>query len=218
MILEAVCFDLDGTLVDSRAGIEDALRAAVTEVLPGRVLSGLDDIIGPPLEAILRQLLPDVPEAHAAVAAAFQRRYDSNGWRSAKPYPGIPEALDALMTAGIRLDVVTNKRTVPTRLILATPGLARRFTLAVSPDAAEPSHHTKAEALRALLEIAGLRPGRVVYVGDSEDDRHAARVAGCRFVAVEWGYGRAAATMQVSDLGLARSPSELPGLLADHRP
>jgi phosphoglycolate phosphatase len=213
MTLDAVCFDLDGTIVDSRAGIEAALRAAVREVLPGRELGQLDGLVGPPLEVMLERLLPDLDAPRQAVASAFRRHYDSEGWQSAVPYPGIPEALDALAAGGLRLDLVTNKRSAPTRLILGTPALAGRFALAVSLDTVAPSHRTKADALAALVRATGLSPSSVAYVGDSEEDRIAAIAATCPFVAVGWGYGGVAETAQPTDLGVVANPWELPLLL-----
>lgn len=211
MKVDAVCFDLDGTLVDSRPGIETSLRAAVAEVLPGRTVG--ECAIGPALEAMLEEMLPDERPSHAAIAAAFRRRYDSDGWRHAAPYPGIGAALDALSGAGLRLDVVTNKRSIPTRMILAEPAFAGRFSLALSPDTFDPVPRTKAEVLSALLALGGLVASRVAYVGDSPEDRHAARTAGCDFVAVEWGYGRVAEVSDSGDLGVVASPSELSALL-----
>jgi phosphoglycolate phosphatase len=209
MTIDAVCFDLDGTLVDSRAGIETALRSAVADVLPGQPIDESKWSIGPPLEVILQQLLPDNGDAHEAIAAAFRHRYDTDGWRSAKPYPGVIEALDALAATGLRLDVVTNKRSVPTSLILERPPLGGRFSLAISLDTAEPPHRTKADALATLVATIGLPPSRVAYVGDSADDRVAARLTGCEFVAIGWGYGRAAETTDSRDLVVVTSPADL---------
>jgi phosphoglycolate phosphatase len=208
-----VCFDLDGTIVDSRAGIAAALQSAIAEVLPGRAIDESRLLIGPPLTVMIQRLLPDASDAHDAVASAFHRHYDSEGWRSARPYPGIPEALDALAAAGLRLDIVTNKRSVPTGLILGSPPLSGRFSLAISLDTADPAHRTKADALATLVATIGLPPSRVAYAGDSDDDRVAARVTGCPFVPIGWGYGRAAETSDSRDLAVVTSPPELTACL-----
>lgn len=213
MSLQAVAFDLDGTLADSQPGVEAALRAAVDDVLPGADLSGLREAMGPPLPRMLEQLLPDEPGAHAEVIAGFRRRYDEDGWRETRAFPGIPEALDALRDAGLALHVVTNKPARPTARILGLPAFAGRFGEAVSLDSADPPHADKRRALGRLLADLGTPPRAVAYVGDSEEDRDAARATSCAFVAVAWGYGRAALTADAGDVGVAEDPSQLPTLL-----
>ena len=210
--LEAVCFDLDGTLIDSRPGIEVSLRAALAEVIPERVLGDGELAIGPPLETMLRRLLPEEPAAQDAVAAAFARHYDSDGWR-APTYPGVVAALDALAARGITLHVATNKRSAPTKLILETPPLAGRFDLVVSPDSVAPPHPSKAAALGALVTASGLPPSSVTYVGDTDGDRQAAEAVGCAFLAVGWGYGPLTLGTQSTALRFVETPHDLPAIL-----
>ena len=207
-----MCFDLDGTLIDSRPGIEASLRAALAEVLPERVLGEGELRIGPPLEAMLRRLLPGAPSAQEAVAAAFRRHYDSVGWRS-PTYPGVVEALDALAAEGIALHVATNKRSAPTQSIVNAPPLAGRFGLVVSPDSIAPAHPTKSAALGSLVAATGLQPASLAYVGDSDGDRQAAEAVGCPFVAVGWGYGPLTLSAQSTEFGFVETPHELPAIL-----
>lgn len=218
--LDAVWFDLDGTLVDSSEGIGAALAAAVAEVVPGAGLAGpVAPEIGPPMPKMLERLLPEHPDAHPAIVRAFRRQYDElGGWEGVRLYPGIVEAIGALHGAGLRLDVITNKRAAPTARILDKLGLAHYFHAVVSPDSADPLHETKAAALQALLDDSGLDPRRVVYVGDSASDGTAADRAGCGFVWVEWGFGAARGSSREDGAGLAvANAADLPALLLSSR-
>ncbi len=191
--LDAVWFDLDGTLIDSSEGIGRALTAALGEVLPGVEFErAVAPEIGPPMPRMLERLLPSRPEAHPDITRAFRRHYDQlGGWEGVALYPGVVEAVEALHVNGLRLDVITNKRSAPTAAILERLDLARYFRAVISPDSADPLYENKAAALVALLQDSGLDPARVVYVGDTESDGLAADCAGCGFVWVEWGFGAA---------------------------
>ncbi|MFA9269521.1 HAD hydrolase-like protein [Svornostia abyssi] len=215
---DAVWFDFDGTLVDSRDGVGWALTEAVREVLPEAVLPPITPQIGPPIPEMLRTLLPDDTDAHPAIFAAFRRLYDEEGgWQRTEVFPGIAEALEALRTAGVRMDVVTNKRALPTRRMLEHFGLAQYITEAVSLDSAEPAHESKAQAMSWLLETSGLAADRVAYVGDTPGDRNAAQLLGCPFVWVEWGFGGAGAPPGRDDFATINRAQQLPLVLLSPR-
>lgn len=214
--IDAVWFDLDGTLVDSSEGITQALAAAVDEVLPGvRVERPVAPEIGPPMPKMLQRLLPGHEPAHPEIVLAFRRHYDElGGWKGVRLYPGVVEAVSALHAHGLRLDIITNKRAAPTARILELLDLARFFDTVVSPDSARPMYDSKAAALQALLRSSSLEPERVVYVGDSPSDGDAADRAGCRFVWVEWGFGAARGSTSEDGRSLAvSSAADLAALL-----
>lgn len=212
--LDAVWFDLDGTLINSSEGIGRALAAAVDEVLPGVTLERpVAPEIGPPMPKMLERLLPSRPEAHGDITRAFRRQYDElGGWEGVRLYAGVVDAVAALHAAGLRLDVVTNKRAAPTAAILERLDLARYFDAVISPDSSEPLYESKAAALEALLQDSGLEADRVVYVGDAESDGVAAGRAGCGFVWVEWGFGAAPGPLRED--GRSRSVANPEGLTA----
>jgi phosphoglycolate phosphatase len=104
-----------------------------------------------------------------------------------RPYPGVPEALDALAAAGWRLGVCTNK---PTRLsvgLLDALGLRPRFGVVVGGDAA-PERKPHPAPLRMTLDRLGVPAAAAVFVGDSETDVLTARAAGLPVVLVRYGY------------------------------
>jgi phosphoglycolate phosphatase len=193
----AVFYDLDGTLVDSRAGIEASLRAAFARHAPGVEPRPLGELLGRPLAGLLRGALPGLDQAALpAVAATFTEHYDTQGWRLSRPYAGVPNALSDLAHAGVRQVVVTNKRLRPTRAILAACGLAPLIELTFTPDSANPPYADKAAMARAACAACAVRGSGLLVVGDSVDDRRAAETCGAVFAAAAWGYGDAVSAIE----------------------
>lgn len=212
----AICLDLDGTLVDSAAGIEWALRTAAAEVVDHDDVGDIGAVIGGRIDAMLAQLLPDLDaEQTAAIVRGFRRHYDGAGWRRSQPYAGVVDTLAALRCAGIELHIVTNKPAAPTAAVLELTGLREYFDHVVSPDT-PPGSPDKAGALRCLLAMTGLAPGDVLFVGDTMDDCGAAQANGVPFIGVRYGYGCAGLDAEAARAGIAliEAIDELPARLA----
>ncbi|MGY6629844.1 MAG: HAD family hydrolase [Wenzhouxiangella sp.] len=186
----AVLFDLDGTLVDSAPDLIGALSALANEHKLG--LRAPEDVLarraGQGARVLIRHGLGEFPaEREEALLSAFLGLYAGAIWRRSQLYPGMLELLDALAGQGTPLAVVTNKSERLARQLLAEAGLLERFGCLVGGDstpAAKPDPAPVLAACRAL----GIDPERAVMVGDSEADMLAAHNAGCRGVAVRWGY------------------------------
>src|SRR5690349_17735314 len=112
-------FDLDGTLVDSRPGIQRSLRAAILRVFPHVDPGVLDFEIGPPVRQMFQQTLKTVnPMELQQLELAFRTSYDSDGWKQTNAYTGVDETLDKLTRRGNICYVVTNKPALSTSRIL----------------------------------------------------------------------------------------------------
>lgn len=186
-------FDLDGTLVDTLPGIETSARAAVQAVMPGAQLPPLAPLIGPPLVGMFRVALPAAtPEQLEALAAAFRKHYDSEGWRNSLPYPGISEVLGELNRRAVFCCVATNKRRIPALQIVDHLGWHRVMRETLTFDMRQPPFPEKGEMVRLLLERYSLEPARTVMVGDATNDQDAARANRMPFAWASWGYGKVA--------------------------
>lgn len=206
----AVLFDLDGTLVDSRAGIVAATNAQLVamgrEPAPEPLLVAR---IGPPLHDTFAMLVPGLGGLELdAVVAAYRVRYRQTMLTGTAVYPGIAELLEALRAQGRLLAVATSKAGPLARELLTALGLAHHFAAIVGPEppSRDPKPATVAKAL-AAAQIAA-RPD-VWMVGDRHHDMEGAAAHGLRGAGVLWGFGDAAELTGAGAEVVVATPPEL---------
>jgi 2-phosphoglycolate phosphatase len=184
----AVFFDLDGTLADTAPDLAAALNRLRAE-------QGLEPL---PLErtrpfasAGARGLVhvgfgvKPGDDDYAALREAFLEFYAERTCVETRLFPGMAELLGALEAREIPWGIVTNKTTRFTEKIVAALELKP-----ASVACGDTTPHLKphpASLLHAAAQI-GVAPAACLYLGDDLRDIQAARAAGMRAVAVEWGY------------------------------
>lgn len=188
---KAVLFDFDGTLADTAADLARALnrlRAAkgladlpLDELRP-HASGGARGLIGAGLG-----VLPEHPEFRS-LREDFLRHYAADICIDTRLFPGMAELLVAIEARGLRWGIVTNKSTNLTWQLVKELGLDARAACVVCGDSTPHLKPHPASLLHAAQQLA-LHPRDCVYLGDDLRDIQAARSAGMRCVAVEWGYG-----------------------------
>ncbi|WP_347059646.1 HAD hydrolase-like protein [Blastococcus sp. HT6-30] len=188
----AALFDLDGTLLDSRAAVIDAYRLAA-RAYP----NGLENLAAIPEGRLLAMRVIECCAliAGPALAEDCAVRYDENyrlrTRKKVQVYPGVVEALAALRTEGIRLGVVTNKglaRTPGDIAPLDGHGNGAELFDVVVTAADTVERKPSPRPIQWALEKTGWAPGWAVYVGDGPHDAQSAFGAGLSFVGAGWGY------------------------------
>ena len=184
-------FDFDGTLADTASDLArplNRLRAArgLTDLPLERLRPFASSGARGLLEAGLG-ILPDHPEFNA-LREAFLQHYADEICVDTRLFPGIDALLAAIDARGLSWGIVTNKATHLAHRIVAALGLERRAACVVGGDTTPHLKPHPASLLHAANEL-GLAPADCVYLGDDKRDVDAARAAGMRSVAVEWGYG-----------------------------
>ena len=200
-----IVFDLDGTLVDSAAGIRQAFHLTLDEW--GREASDdvLGTLIGPPLHDSFARLgfLPDEIDD---VVARYRQHYDVVGPPGCRPYPGV-EGLLTRAASVAPIALASAKREDFARRILAEWALSDHFVAIVGAP-----HDGRRVDKSALLETALQRAGLVAptgwMVGDRRFDVEAGRHVGLRTLGVLWGYGTRGELVDAGVDALAASPSE----------
>jgi phosphoglycolate phosphatase len=166
-----VGFDLDMTLVDSRAGVHATLRALVDETGAPIDADVVVARLGPPLEQELATWVP--AEQIDALADRFRELYADLGLVGLVTLPGAAAALDAVRAASGRTLVVTAKYEPNAWRCLEHAGLAVDHVVGWRHGP------QKGETL--------VEHGAVAYVGDTPPDMEAAHLAGAVAVAVPTG-------------------------------
>ena len=207
MQYDAVIFDLDGTLTDSRQGIVECTRYALQK--EGRPVPSdeiLQLFLGPPLADSFMRYCGMNEEEAARATDDYRERYLPIGWRENKVFAGIRPLLRALSEQGVYLAVATGKPEHTSIDILRYYGLLQYFDKVAGPTPQD-LHADKGDLIRRVLPEGK----RAVMVGDTAGDIIGAQDAGIDSIAVLYGYGEnekvlsAKPTYAVSDVeGLQR--------------
>jgi len=216
MTLRAILFDLDGTLVDSARSILTGLGRALKSEGVTPVVPLSPGLIGPPLPRTLATLAGSgEPALIERLAAAFRSYYDTTGYRETEVYAGVSDMLASLARDGLALYIVTNKRIKPTRFIIDHLGWGEHFRAIYALDGLDPPAINKTALVHAVLQRESLTIPQTWMVGDSVEDRQAAKGNGLDFLAATWGYGAAALDQKKPAVQLA-SPLELLQRVSDY--
>lgn len=183
--LDAIVFDMDGTLIRSHSVVPAAYRAAVLEC-GGPERSDAEIIAGYPLgapAALLAHLLErpatdaeiDIYHTHLARLAD-----------QATVYPGIADTLTAI-AARVPVGLFTGASRRSAEILLDRTGLLGHFTVVLGGDqVARPK--PSPDGVELACKQLGVAPDRAAYIGDSPLDLRAARDSGAMAIAAAWGH------------------------------
>ena len=210
-MIKAVVFDLDGTLLDTIPDIAGALnRALASQGLPTHPVRVCESFVGGGIrEAVRRAVAAGTPDAvQEDVLACYKDDYRFHCTEQTDYYPGVQEMLRDLSAAGVILGVLSNKTEATAQIIIRHyfPDISFRFVLGRAdgrPLKPDPG------AAAPVLEMLGLEPQAIAYVGDSGTDISFAKAVGMLPAAAPWGYRT---RQELADQGavlLPENPTEL---------
>lgn len=186
-----IIFDLDGTLLNTIADLAHSTNHAL-QVLgyPTHEVASYNFMVGNGINKLFERALPEgekTEENVLRVRKEFLLHYDWHNADESRPYPGIPELLEALQNKGHKLAVASNKYQAATEKLIAHyfPGIrfvavfGQREGVKVKPDPT---------VVYDILQIADVPKEEVLYIGDSGVDMQTAINSGVTSCGVTWGF------------------------------
>jgi phosphoglycolate phosphatase len=186
--MDAIYFDLDGTLTDPKPGITRSIQYAMQKLdLPVPSQDELTWCIGPPLRDSFVKLLGGDSRADLAVTL-YRERFGDVGLYENAVYPDIEHILTALKQSHGRLFVATSKARVFAERIIDHFGLGGYFEHVFGAELDGTRVH-KSDLLAYALDKTGVDPSRALMIGDRSHDMIGARNNGMDALGVLYGYG-----------------------------
>lgn len=194
--IEAVLFDLDGTLIDSVPDLAAAIDVMLNSI--GKAPAGEKKVcrwVGNGAPALVKRALANSDtgdqdregDEFSSAYSVFESAYAERLTHATGLYDGVIEVLSALSEAKIKLGLITNKPRRFTLPLLAALNIRDLFDDVICGDDFE---HKKPHPLPLQNAVKNLhcKPEQAIMVGDSISDIKAAASAGIKSVAVTYGY------------------------------
>jgi phosphoglycolate phosphatase len=190
MKVKGVIFDLDGTLVNSLQDIADSMNMVLQSYgYPTHSYEEHQSFIGSGIRSLVSKSLPLAHNNEKQIDCCFNAMievYRDNCTRKTKPYDGIIELLDNLISRNIKLSVLSNK----------SDEFTKKITHALFPNYFNPVVGLSNEKLKkpnpfVAVEISktlAIKPEEIIYIGDTGIDMQTANNANMFAVGVLWGF------------------------------
>lgn len=197
MKIEAIIFDLDGTLLNTIGDLADSVNEALRKFgFPALSEAEVQQRVGNGVKRLVAQSLPEnlSEEMQEACFAAFSAAYEDRMMVRTRPYAGIVHLLHELQKRQVRVGVLSNKYDAAAKALVshyfgdlceATIGEIQGMPRKPDPTLAF-----------ALLEQLHADAAKTLYVGDSDTDMMTAKNAGLAAVGVSWGFRDAEVLLQ----------------------
>ncbi|MEY4883772.1 MAG: hypothetical protein RIS34_1626 [Pseudomonadota bacterium] len=188
--VDAVLFDLDGTLIDSAPDLGAAAdKMRVDRGLPSLPYSLYRPLAGAGARGMISVAFGLTPEHQdfAALKEEFFCNYERCMTQRTYVFDGVPALIEQLLARQVAWGVVTNKSARFTDPLTCAMPLFATANAVVSGDTTPHAKPHPAPLLEAARRL-GVEAARCVYVGDDERDIVAGLAAGMMTVAATYGY------------------------------
>jgi len=187
--LQAVLFDLDGTLVDTAPDIAAALNALrLQEGQPALDYEQIRPVVSRGGAALIGLAFPGTgDETGERLRREFLAIYRQRLQEDSRLFPEMEQLLVWIERCGWQWGIVTNKPAWLTRPLLAAMGLDRRIDCLVCGDMVNRPKPAPEALLLACAQLECV-PGQALYIGDARRDIEAGRAAGLHTLVAGYGY------------------------------
>ncbi len=213
--MQAILFDLDGTLIDSSEGITKSAQYALKSKGVQAKAEDLLCFIGPPLDGSFMKHYGFSKEEAKELIIKYRERYNEKGVYECKLYPGVEATLKELKQAGYRIGMASSKPEVACRRIMQYHGVFDLFDDIVG--ATEDGRiATKEQVLSEVFRRwEDIPKEEMCLVGDTIYDVDGAKCHGLPCIAVSFGFGDMDEMLQAGAVARCDDLTDLPRLLRE---
>lgn len=211
-MIEAVIFDLDGTLLNTLEDICDVVNSVLnSNKMPDKSIDEVRFAVGSGVEELVRKIIPSgiaTDEIVMKMADQIRDTYLERGSVKTSPYPGIIELLQKLQSEQVPIAVLTNK---PQNSAEKAVNLYFRDIHFISVNGVEPGCLMKPspDVVIPVIDKLGTLPGNTLMVGDSDVDMETAVNSGMIAVGVSWGFRSTSFLLDHGAEYIVESPGEI---------
>jgi phosphoglycolate phosphatase len=185
---ELLIFDLDGTLIDSKRDLADSVNAMRVHLgEPPLADETVYSYVGNGAPVLVRRALPGRPEEEIQCGLGYFLEYYRDHMLDATTLYPVREALDELLTANVKMAVLTNKPLRFSEHLIKGLGLDGHFFRIYGGNSFE-EKKPYPKGIELLMEESGIGRAGTIMVGDSAVDILTARNAQVRACGVTWGF------------------------------
>jgi phosphoglycolate phosphatase len=212
---DAVIFDMDGTLLDTLKDIADSMNMTLKRIgQPERDFEYMRYSVGYGVDELARRAMPEGSTEEEVIncLGVMREIYRKHYKDTSRTYDGIPELLEELTKLKIPFAILSNK--------------PEDFTIKMTEELLDGWKFSEVRGVRkdrpkkpdpaVALEIAagwGIKPERIVFVGDSAVDMQTANAAGMFAVGVLWGFRPKQEIEEAGAMAMISHPLELIALI-----
>ncbi|MDZ7361663.1 MAG: HAD-IA family hydrolase [candidate division KSB1 bacterium] len=213
---DLLIFDLDGTLVDTRRDLANAVNHALRQMGRTEVnLETLTGYVGDGIHKLLERALGGADDDELEIARQhFRHFYFDHLADFSKPYPGMTEALEYF--SATKKAVLTNKPQEFTEALLQRLEICGYFEIIIG---GQTNRKLKPDP-EAIFEILGqlhVVPARAIIIGDGENDILAGKAAMIKTGAATYGFRPPEKLLALQPDFVIHRALELKNFIAQHR-
>lgn len=187
--IEAVIFDLDGTLLNTLYDLADAVNWSLEKFgQPTRSIEEVKAFVGNGLRNLMLQAVPNGEEnpVFENLFEFFREYYKSHCNIKTVPYEGIIGLMKELKGRGIKMAIVSNK--IDSGVKELNQIYFSEFVDIAIGEREEIGRKPAPDSVNEVLRLLEVDKEHAVYVGDSDVDIQTAKNAAIRCVSVSWGF------------------------------
>ncbi len=216
MQFQAICFDLDGTLLDSLADLAHCTNTILSKRgFPEHPVDAFRYFVGDGAKMLITRALPEevrkeplIEECRQDFETAYRECWDEH----TQPYDDIPLLLDELESRKLKLTVLSNKPHEFTLLAVKHLLPNWEFELVLGQREGIPRKPDPAGMID-ICEQLKIPAKSFLYLGDTATDMKTATSAGCYPVGVLWGFRPEKELRENGAQAIINAPLELLDLL-----